>query len=495
MPISDKLQKLYAQLMEGDNLLAIEKAKKNYADYVEYVQKGQYEHSKHTKLICEYLEKVERGKIKRLMLFVPPGHSKSETVTKTFPGYFIGKKPTREVIEISYNADLAEEFGYLNKQKVTEFGKTIFDIEVSNDKEAKATWGIKGTKGGMVSRGFGGDVTGRRASLLLIDDPVKNQEEADSENIREQRYKEYKSTLLTRLYPDGAIILIQTRWHELDLAGRILQEEGKESWTIVNLPFEAEENDLLGRAIGEPLWPEYGYTKEWGIERKRVIGSRAWNALYQQRPTSEHGGLINRNWFQYYTVLPQIITKVISVDATFKDKETSDFVAIQVWGKSGPNMYLIDCINARMDFPATLQAIMNVRTKHLDTCQILVEDKANGSAIIQVLRRAISGIVAVEPKGGKVSRVNAISAHIESKNVYLPKNASYTGDFEEQCYSFPNGKHDDMVDAMSQALARLVYMPAELPEGRRINDFFDRDEDDNSFFSCEVDKGFSDYEG
>lgn len=466
-------------------------AKEDYATYVEYVHQGQYKHGKHTRLICESLQDIYEGKLRRLMLLLPPGHSKSQSVSETYPSWYIGNDPDSRVILTSYGDDLATDFGYKNLQKAQDFGKSLFGYEVDVDKQAKSDWGVKGKNGYMLSKGILSPITGKRAKLLLIDDPVKNDEEAASETIRERIWKAYQGTVLTRLLPNGAIILIMTRWHEDDLAGRILKNE--KGWKVIHLPCEAEENDTLGRKVGEPLWPEFGYNAEWMQDQKTRVGSRVWNALYQGRPSSETGNVLKRNWWKYYNILPQMATKIISVDATFKDKETSDFVSIQVWGKTGPNMYMIDHVKARMDFPATLQAIVNMKAKHKDAMQILIEDKANGSAIIQVLRTKIGGVIAVEPQGGKVARVNAVSPQIESGNVYLPIDAEWVQDFVEECAAFPNGKHDDSVDSMSQALARLIYMYAGLPEAKEERDTFLHREQQQDIFQCEITDSFAQY--
>jgi predicted phage terminase large subunit-like protein len=461
--IKHRLAELEPQIMMGE-------ARENYAAYVELVHQGQYIHARHTRLICDKLQLIHEGKLRRLAIFLPPRHSKSQTVTETFPSWFIGKDPDRRVIQLSYGDDLASDFGLSNMQKVQEYGKVLFNIELDPDKQAKGDWAIKGHSGYMRSAGAQTGVTGKGAHLFIVDDPLKNEEDADSEVIRDKIYAVYRAVALTRLTPNGAIILIMTRWHNDDLAARILAIE--KDWEIINLPFEAEENDLLGRKVGDPLWPEFGFNVQWMADMKPRLGSRVWNAQYQQRPSSASGDMLKRSWWKYYRELPQMAVKLISIDATFKDGKTSDYVAIGVWGKARANIYLIDLINDRMDFPTTIHTLLNIKEKHKDVSQILIEEKANGSAIIQSLRSELGGIIGVEPLGGKVARVNLVSAHIEAGNVYIPQLAPFTSDFVEQCAAFPNGKYDDMVDQMSQALARLIYMQAALPEGDKPYDEF-----------------------
>lgn len=450
-----------------------ELARKSYQEYVSYVHQGRYTHAPHTIFICDVIQQaIEKKKRMRsgeittenqyIALNMPPRHSKSMTITETLPSYYLGQFPEDRIIEISYNDTFARKFGKKNKEKVKEFGKQLFNIEIAHDSSAHDEWTLDNNIGGMISRGVLSGITGQGADLMIIDDPIKNREEADSETHREKIWDEWKDSFSSRLHPGAIVILILTRWHEDDLQGRLLNEEyGKPlNWRVYNFPLEAEENDILGRKPGEPLWPErYGYS--FIEERKRYPSS--FNALYQGRPTSQEGNILKRDWWKYYDKLPQMAIEIMSVDATFKDEDDSDFVAIQVWGKTGANMYLIDNMKAQMNFPTTLQAIRNMKKKHPKVSSILVEDKANGPAIISMLRNEIGGIIAVNPQGGKVARVNAVSPHIESGNTFIPHDAEWIHDFVEECASFPKGKHDDQVDAMSQALNRFIYYYANLP--------------------------------
>ncbi len=438
-------------------------ARIDYSFYCEYVHRGTYKPAKHLEYVAEKLEKVESGDIKRLMIFMPPRHGKSMTVSETFPSYFIGKKPSRRVIEVSYGDSLARKFGRMNRTKVEEFGEELFDIKVSQENASMTNWGIKGRRGGMISAGIGGPITGEGADLLIIDDPIKNRQEADSQTYRNMVWNEWQNTLLTRLHPGGAIIIILTRWHEDDLAGRLLKEE-PDKWEVINLAAVAEdENDQLGREIGETLWPEHGFDKKWAKEKKKEVGSRTWAALYQQRPSPAEGGILKRGWWQYYKVEYTQFDEIIqSWDMSFKDTKSAkgkdpDFVVGQVWGRRGADMYLLDQVRDRMDFPSTLQAVRNMTAKWPLARTKLVEDKANGPAVIASLKREIAGLIPVEPQGSKEARASAVSPYIEAGNVYLPDPtlAHWVNDFVEECAAFPNGNHDDQVDAMSQALLRL----------------------------------------
>jgi predicted phage terminase large subunit-like protein len=452
-------------------------ARKSYLDYVVYTHEGRYKKVPHTEFIGNIIQNaINKKKQMRdgviptanqyIALNMPPRHSKSMTITESLPSYYLGHFPEDRIIEISYNDTFARKFGKKNKEKVRQFGKDLFDIEIAKDSSAHDEWTLDNNIGGMISRGVLSGITGQGADLMIIDDPIKNREEADSETHREKIWDEWIDSFSSRLHPGAIVILILTRWHEDDLQGRLLNHEYGEplNWQVYNFPLEAEENDILGRVQGEPLWPER-YGKTFIEERKRYPSS--FNSLYQGRPTSQEGNILKRDWWKYYDKLPHIVTKVMSVDATFKDEADNDYVAIQVWGKTGPNMYLIDNMKARMNFPTTLQAIRNMKQKHPDTGTILVEDKANGPAIIAMLHKEMGGIIPVKPEGGKVARVNAVSPHIESGNVFIPRQAEWLHDFVEECASFPKGKHDDQVDAMSQALNRFIYYYAELDPAPR----------------------------
>lgn len=463
------------ELLELEQLLREEQkdnAKDDYVDYVEYVHNGLYQHAKHTKWLCEKIQNaIEQKKRMRhgeiptenqyIILSVPPRHSKSMTITETLPSYYLGQFPNDRVIEGSYSTTFAQKFGKKNKQKLELYGEELFDVSISRESSSATDWDLKDSNGGMISRGILAGVTGEGADLMIIDDPIKNREEADSEVYRDKLWNEWVDSFSTRLHPGAIVIVIMTRWHEDDLVGRLQNEEYGEvlPWQVINLPLEAEEDDILDREVGEPLWPErYGY--DFIAQRKKYKSS--FNSLFQGRPTSQEGNVIKRAWWKYYDVIPQLAMKIMSVDATFKDGEDNDFVAIQVWGKSGANAYLIDQVKARMDFPTTVQAIENMKAKHTDIRGIFIEDKANGPAIISMLNNKIPGVIPVKPDGGKVARVNAITPYIEARNVHLPR-TDWVHDFVEECASFPNSKHDDQVDAMSQALNRLYYYYGELP--------------------------------
>ena len=384
--------------------LAIALMRENYASYCYFVHKGKWIDTHFHKFLANkiqsFVETYTGNPYDILVLSCPPQHGKSLTVTETFPSWYVGKYPDRRCIIACYNDDFAGKFGRRNKAKIDEVGQFIFDIGLkkSSDRDME----IADHDGGIITRGIMAGITGNAGDLIIIDDPVKNRLEADSSTYRERLWEEWENSIMTRTQAGTKIVIIQTRWHEDDLAGRVIASENFVE--VVNIPVEAEENDILGRNIGDALCPEIGKDNKWLQEFKQryADGKRAWNALYMGRPTSAEGNIFKREWWQYYDKLPEHIQLVgISVDATFKDSDTSDFVAIEVWGKLNNDYYLIDLIKKRMDFPETLKAIRYMADKYPNKHSILVEDKANGSAIISMLKHEIGGIIPITPQASQ----------------------------------------------------------------------------------------------
>jgi predicted phage terminase large subunit-like protein len=432
-------------------------AKHDYEFYVEYVHRGAYHHARHTKLLCEKLAAVERGDIKRLMVFMPPRHSKSQTVSETFPSWFLGRNPNKRVMLISYGDSLARTFGRKNRSKFKDFGYDIFNLTVAKDSASTNHWSIEGHTGGMLSQGIEASLTGHGADLCVIDDPIRNREVAMSKTQRDKIYDEYRSSVMTRLTSSGCCILIQTRWHMDDLAGAILENEtGK--WDVVSFPAIASEDDLLGRKAGDPLWPENGFDREWLDNIKVSIGSAAFQSLYQQTPVDDEGNIIKRSWLKFYDQPPaEFEDVVISLDAAFKGHETSDYCAFTVWGKNGAEKFLLDIVRERLDFPQTVATLRQLVAKYPDATAKIVEDKANGSAVIDYLKKEISGIVPYTPKESKIARLSAVSPLFEAGNIYLPteRRLPLIFDYVTELTGFPNVKTDDMADSTSMALTFL----------------------------------------
>ena len=446
-----------------------ELARRRYAEYLAMTQGAGWVRTRMSEFLAEriqtFLEQKTGHAYDILLIESPPQHGKSVSVTETAPSWYLGRNPQKRVILASYNDDFAERFCRRNKEKLRRFGRDVFGVAVGALDRATELELANG-KGRLISRGILSGITGNPADLILIDDPVKNRQEADSEVYRARVWDEWQNSLKTRLAAGAKVIIIMTPWHEDDLAARVLRFEPHVE--LLRLPVEAEPDDPMGRAPGEPLCPELGKDAAWLREFKRSYladpkgGGRAWTALYQCSPRIEDGNLVRRAWWKYYD--PEKIrrfgTELISVDAAFKGTDASDFVAITVWGKRGSDYYLRDCRNRRLDFPGTLAEIRQVRREYPNARTVLIEDKANGPAIIQTLQAEMF-CVPVNPMGGKLARVNAVSPAIESGHVWLPEGAGWTAEYVDQWSAFPAGAHDDMVDSSTQALQRLLRAAGE----------------------------------
>lgn len=445
-----------------------ELARRTMRDFVLYVDDN-YQMNWHHRLLCDYLDKLACKEIRRLMVFMPPRHGKSELVSRKFPAYLLGRNPDTSIISCSYSADLASRMNrdvqrLIDSEKYSVlfpeshlFGKNIRSTAKGSFLRNSDIFEIVNHRGTYRSSGVGGGITGMGGEYIIIDDPVKNREDADSATMREKVYDWYTSTLYTRLEKDGCILLTLTRWHEDDLAGKLLKaaQEGADQWTILELPAVCEypPKPYDVRQEGEALW-KWKYDEEALEKMKVTVGSRDWAALYQQHPTPGEGGTFKREWWNYYKVLPDgLYDFVQSWDCTFKDAQSSDYVVGQVWARKGSSRYLLDQVRGRMSFTETLCAIRSLSAKWPQAIRKLVEDKANGTAVIDVLRKEIPGLIPVEPEGGKIVRANAVTAVAEAGNIYLPDPsiAPWVHDFVEEHAVFPNGANDDQVDAQTQA--------------------------------------------
>lgn len=445
-----------------------ELARRTMRDFVLYVDDN-YRMNWHHRLLCDYLDKLACKEIRRLMVFMPPRHGKSELVSRKFPAYLLGRNPDTSIISCSYSADLASRMNrdvqrLIDSEKYSVlfpeshlFGKNIRSTAKGSFLRNSDIFEIVNHRGTYRSSGVGGGITGMGGEYIIIDDPVKNREDADSATMREKVYDWYTSTLYTRLEKDGCILLTLTRWHEDDLAGKLLKaaQEGADQWTILELPAVCEypPKPYDVRQEGEALW-KWKYDEEALEKMKVTVGSRDWAALYQQHPTPGEGGTFKREWWNYYKVLPDgLYDFVQSWDCTFKDAQSSDYVVGQVWARKGSSRYLLDQVRGRMSFTETLYSIRSLSAKWPQAVRKLVEDKANGTAVIDVLRKEIPGLIPVEPEGGKIVRANAVTAVAEAGNIYLPDPsiAPWVHDFVEEHAVFPNGANDDQVDAQTQA--------------------------------------------
>lgn len=406
-----------------------------------------------------------------------------------FPAWYIGRNPKHQIIAATYSYERAGDTGRkIRNQLVDPIHKTIFpSCSVSTDN--KGANRVSTDQGGNIfSVGVGGAMTGRGAHILLIDDPIKDRQDAESETKQRQLRDWFKSVAYTRLMTGGKIIIILTRWSFYDLAGWLLEEKKHENWTVLSLPAICDDsaNDLLKRKPNEALWPEF-YPYGTLMQIRRTIGTRDWNALYQQRPLPEEGGLVKLDWFKKYSykswskyrrlkrnMMPGVFDPnnyddlkhfqwrqvVCSWDTAFKEKEINDPSACTIWGITDTDAYLLWVINERMDYPTLRRTVIevhekNVRYYNFGAAQVpvLIEDKASGQSLIQDLRASTNiPIIAIKADANKTIRLQEVTAMIEAGKVWLPDQALWLTDYETQIAQFPYSKHDDMVDSTSQFL-------------------------------------------
>lgn len=431
------------------------------------------------KELDKFLAEVIAGKQPRLMLLAPPRSGKSEAASRRFPAYVFGKMPKTQFIATSYASDLAQRMNR-DVQRVIDDPKyrLIFPDTRLNMQNISTLSGqplrnssifeIVKHLGAYRSAGVGQGITGMGFDIGLIDDPIKDAAQANSEVERNAIWEWYEQTFYTRASPLSGILLIMTRWHEDDLAGRLLHKaefEGGEQWRVVRFPAIAEEDEYddagkLLRREGEALHPE-----RFSLERlqqiRSVIGSYAFSALYQGRPTPKGGGIIKKEDFRFYRradiagVVFELV--VLSTDAAFKDTNTSSYVVTQAWGRIGKKHYLLGQSRKRLSFTNTLKELRMLRRERFPQCNaILIEDKANGPAIIDTLGKELPGIIPVEPLGSKPARAEAVVPLFESGDVLIPHpdEEPWVESFMQEWLAVPTGAYWDQVDSCSQYLNR-----------------------------------------
>lgn len=444
-------------------------------------------------LIDEAIVRLVNTPDGRLIITMPPQEGKSTRGAKDLPTWLLKHDPTMRIVCASYSQSLANRNGRAIRNNITSHPQ--LGLRIAPDNGAVHEWELARNddddsdepRGGVLSVGIGAGVTGRPCDFLIIDDPIKDRKEANSEVFRNSRWDWWTDSASTRLAPGAPVLVILTRWHEDDLAGRLLVAEDGDRWEVLNIPAQADhdpekgETDVLGREPGEYM-QSARINKKTGLPRsdaqwdaiKRNAGTRSWTALYQGAPSPGEGDILHREWWQFYDQPLWLVREdgsyitadldaevIMSWDCTFKDTESSDFVCGQVWMRRGVDAYLLDQVLDRMDFVRTCQEFRIMAARWPQATLKLVEEKANGAAVIASLRRAVSGIVPEIPTESKEARVYAVSPLVEAGNVHLPDPslAPWVGKFIEECAAFPQGAHDDQVDAFSQALNRLILQP------------------------------------
>lgn len=454
-----------------------ELSRRNLSDFTNYT-KPDFIEGWFNRIIAKELQQfyydVMAGKQPRLIIQAPPRSGKSELFSRRFPAWAFGQNPDLQIIAASYSTDLASRMNR-DVQRIidSEEYQGVFPETTLNGKNIATVSGqslrnseifeIVGHAGAYRSAGVGAGITGMGADIGIIDDPVKDAKEANSQTIRDAVWDWYTTTFYTRLSPKSGILLGMTRWHEDDLAGRLLREMDNDGdqWRIVSFPAIAESDEEF-RLEGEALHPER-YDLERLTKIKKAVGSQAWNALYQQRPSSKGGDIIKGAWFKRYSVLPRMKRIIITADTAQKTKQHNDYSVIIVAGLGvDGGLYIVDLIRGKWEAPELEQKLSDVWNKYrsMSVHKVYIEDKSSGTSLIQnIQRKQRIPVEGVQVDTDKYTRVLGVQGYIESGYIYLPNDAEWIEDFIKECEAFTatdSHKHDDQVDAMVMAITELM---------------------------------------
>ena len=437
-------------------------ARDKFMWYAKHVYDGFIE-GRHHKIIAEKLEAIAKGKLKRLIVNMPPRHSKSEFASYLMPSWFLGRNPKLKIIQATMNTDLAVRFGRKVRDLIADpiYAEIFPDTDLKQDSQAAGRWETS-AGGEYFAAGVGAAMTGRGADLLIIDDPHSEQD-ALSSSAYDTAYEWYTSGPRQRLQPGGTIIIVQTRWSKKDLTGRLLGAQARDlmadQWEVVEFPA------IL--PSGEPLWHEF-WKKEELLKVKASLSVGKWNAQWQQNPTSEEVAMVKRDWWQLWERedTPRLDYIIQSYDTAYSKKETADYSAITTWGVFEPkengeqHLILLDAKKGRWNFPE-LKEIAVDQNEYWEPDMMLIEAKASGASLADELRMLNLPVTTFSPgrrKGGggmdKTTRMHMVSPIFESGKVWYP-DEKFADEVIEEVASFPNGDHDDYCDSMTMALLRF----------------------------------------
>jgi predicted phage terminase large subunit-like protein len=449
-----------AKLLELERSVALDDARpditNNFLSFVKYVWPEFIEGSHH-KIINKKFNDIATGKIKRLIINMPPRHTKSEFASYLLPAWMIGKNPKLKIIQATHTADLAIDFGRKTKNLVDEPRyRELFPTRLQEDSQAAGKW--KTEQGGeYFAAGVGGAITGRGANLLIIDDPHKEQDIRGDGKSFEKAMSWYTAGPRQRLQPGGSIVIVMTRWSTKDVTGQLLKaqsEEGSDQWEVVELPALLPD--------GKPVWPEY-WTSEELLKTKASIPVSNWNAQYMQSPTGDEGALIKREWWKdwKHKYPPKTEYIIQSYDTAFTKGTKSDYSAITTWGvftteADGQNIILLDAFKDRYEFPELRRVAYQ---QYLDwrPDMVIIEAKASGLPLTHELRQMDIPVINFTPSRGndKHVRVNSVAPLFESGKIWAPMHEHFAQEVVEECAAFPFGEHDDYVDSTTQAIMRI----------------------------------------
>ena len=468
-----QLRSLLADLTQHERLKDRELAASNFLTFVKRVWPNFIE-GRHHKKMASAFEKVASGKIKRLIINMPPRHTKSEFASYLLPAWFLGKFPNKKVIQTSHTAELAVGFGRKVRNLVDSdvYAETFPNVSLQADSKAAGRWNTN-KNGEYFAIGVGGAVTGKGADLLVIDDPHSEQEAAlaaTSPEIYDKVYEWYTSGPRQRLQPGGAIVIVMTRWGLRDLTGQVIKsatQRGGDEWQVIEFPA------IL--PSGNPLWPEFWSLDELSALKEELPNSK-WQAQYQQQPTSEEGAIVKREWWKFWEKdnPPKCEFIIQSWDTAFETTNRSDYSACTTWGvwtseDGETNIILLNAYKARLEFFELKKRVLE-EYKEYEPDALIVEKKASGISLYQELRRMGVPVAEFTPSKGndKITRLNSVSDIIQSGRVWVPQ-TNWAEELIDEVASFPSGEHDDLVDATTLALARFrnggfLRLPIDEPE-------------------------------
>ncbi len=449
--------------MAAMELLKRRQARRNLLPFCQYTMPT-YEAADHLNALDKVLEAVERGELKRLIVIEPPRHGKSEKISLRFPCWYLAKHPTDYIVQAGYAESIALTHSrrardiFISPEMTRLFPTIRHRPEragqevIIPERQAAHEWGTK-QGGSYYAVGIGGGLTGRGFNVGIIDDPVKDDEEASSQTIRDKVWEWYKTVFRTRAQPDAAIIIVMTRWHQDDLVGRILrqakEDPASDQWKVLHFPAIDE---------GRALWPER-YPIRVLENIRSSIGGRAFESLYQGNPTVAEGQIIKREWWKYYKELPNFKLKIQSWDTAFKDKSQNDYSVCTTWGEAQNGYYLLDVWRGKVEFPELKKVTVALSERDKPNV-VIVEDKASGQSLIQEIQRNTRiPILPVKVDRDKVARAYATTPLIEAGKVFLPESAPWLFDYIEELSAFPNAEYDDQVDSTTQALSFMRGEP------------------------------------
>ena len=445
----NKLKKAYLKKEK------IEKISNNFMAFVKEMW-PEFIEGRHHKEIADKFDKIAKGKIKRLIINMPPRHTKSEFASFLLPAWMVGRKPDLKIIQSTHTTELAIRFGRKAKNLMdSQEYKKVFDTRLREDSQAAGKWETE-QGGEYYAAGVGSAITGRGADLLIIDDPHSEQDAMNPEAL-DRAYEWYTSGPRQRLQPGGAIVLVMTRWSTKDLTSKLINAQKNlkaDKWEIIEFPA------IL--PSGKPVWPEYWKKDELeGVKASISVGK--WNAQWMQNPTAEEGSIIKRDWWKLWDKpnIPPLQHIIQSYDTAFSKKETADYSAITTWGVFYPdedspaNLILLDAMKERLEFPE-LRKEAYEQYKYWNPDTIIIEGKASGMPLTYELRKMGIPVINFNPSKGqdKHSRVNAVAPLFESGMIWAPDD-EFAEEVIEECASFPYGDHDDLVDSTTQAIMRF----------------------------------------